>query len=245
MKLFYSISLSVFFLCLTFPSIAHSHQVWPISSFSDDSSQAVEPVVYSQQWKLLLTGKKNSAYLISLPDSLPFRLLEFTATKKEKPILLEWQTADEQNSDKFIIEQSRDGQEFISIGEIEAKGASSVGPNRYLFTDKDPAHGDNYYRLIMIDRNGTYNYTTAQKIYNGVEPVVTLYPNPARKSVTVKGIEEYESVILTNSYGKKLIEKTIRQDTEIIDISTLPNGIYLIQLTKNGEQKTLKLVKKD
>src|SRR5690606_15212942 len=114
-----------------------------------------------------------------------------------------WQTADEQRSEKFIIEQSRDGQEFIPIGEVEARGTSSIKPNQYTFLDKDPAPGHNYYRLIMIDKEGTYNYTTVEKIYNGVEHIVNLFPNPARKSVTLKGIQEFDNVSIKNVYGKK------------------------------------------
>lgn len=197
-------------------------------------------------WKFEVTlNGKTATHNFTMLNPLPLKLLDFTATKKATGVQLDWKTADEQNSDKFIIEHSRDGQEFISIGQVNAKGNSSSATNHYTFVDTDPATGNNYYRLIMTDKDGTYNYTTVQKVFNGIEQTVTLYPNPAGKSVTVKGIMGYENLTITDMYGKKLIERIIRQDAETIDISTLSNGIYMIQLNKNGERKTLKLVKKD
>lgn len=210
--------------------------------FSFDKTIINEPGLW--KWEVTLNGKTVS-HNFTVLQALPLKLLDFTATKKATGVQLDWQTADEQNSDKFIIEHSRDGQEFISIGQVNAKGNSSNSTNNYTFVDTDPATGNNYYRLIMTDKDGTYNYTTVQKVFNGIEQTVTLYPNPAGKSVTVKGIMGYENLTITDMYGKKLIEKIIRQDAETIDISILSNGIYMIQLNKNGDRKTLKLVKKD
>ena len=140
---------------------------------------------------------------------------------------------------------SKDGQEFLAIGQLNAKGNSSATANNYVFFDNDPIKGNNYYRLKMMDKDGSFEYSPVEKIYNGDEQSVSLYPNPAAKTVTVKGIQGFENLSITDMYGKKLIERTIRQNAETIDISTLANGIYTIQLTSKGKRKTLKLVKKD
>ncbi len=198
------------------------------------------------QWKFEATlNGKTVTHLFTMLNPLPLKLLEFKASKKSSAVQLDWQTADEQNSDKFTIEHSTDGREFIAIGEVDAKGNSSTAANNYGFLHKDPAPGSNYYRLKMMDKDGTFEYSSVQKIYEGTEQAVTLFPNPAGKAVTVKGILEYENLSITDMYGKKLIERTIRQDIETIDISNLSNGIYMIQLFKNVERKTLKFVKKD
>ena len=133
----------------------------------------------------------------------------------------------------------------MAVGEVAAKGLSSSAANNYTFQDSDPEQGNNYYRLKMVDKDGSFEFSSVQKIYNSLEQLVTLYPNPAGKLVAVAGISQYEHLIITDIYGKKLIERTIRQDVESIDISTLSGGIYLIQLKKDGERKTLKLFKKE
>ena len=171
--------------------------------------------------------------------------MDFKATKKSSAVQLNWQTADEQNSDKFIIEHSKDGQDFLAIGEVTAKGLSTSAANNYTFQDSDPEQGNNYYRLKMVDKDGSSEFSSVQKIYNSFEQPVTLYPNPAGKLVAIAGISQYEHLIITDIYGKILIERTIRQEIESIDVSTLSGGIYLIQLKKNGDRKTLKFVKKE
>lgn len=45
-------------------------------------------------------------------------------------------------------------------------------------------------------------------------------------------------------YGKKLIQQTIQKDNETINISTLADGVYIIQLTNESETKSMKLIKK-
>ena len=198
------------------------------------------------EWKFEATfnGKKGE-HTFTMLNPLPLKMVYFNAEAKANSVLLNWQTLDEQNSDEFIIERSKDGQEFLPIGRINAKGNSSTTANNYTFSDKDPVYGTNYYRLLMTDKDGSINYSSIEKVAVGTEQSVSLFPNPAAKSVTIKGLQGFENILIKDIYGKKLMERTIRQDTEIMDISTLANGIYLIQLNKNGLQKTLKLVKKE
>lgn len=198
------------------------------------------------EWKFQVTlNGKTVMHTFTMLSPLPLKLLDFKATKKVSAVQLEWQTAEEQNSDSFIIEHSGDGKEYKSIGMVDAKGNGSTAPNKYTFNDNEPNLGNNYYRLKMTDKDGTFIYSDIRKMYFGAEQIISIYPNPAGKTVTLKGILEYENLAITDMYGKKLIEKPNRQESATIDISTLSNGIYLIRLTKNGEQKTLKLVKKD
>ena len=196
------------------------------------------------KWEATINGK-TATHNFTMLNPLPLKLLEFKATKNSSAVKLAWQTADEQNSDKFIIERSTDGKEFLAIGHLNAKGNPSNTTNNYTFFDNDPAQGNNYYRLKMLDKDETFDYSGIEKIYNGDEQVVSLFPNPAAKAVTLKGVLKYDRVSITDMYGKKLIEKTIRQDVETIDISTLANGVYMIQLDSNGKRKVFKLVKKD
>ena len=224
MKIYYFLSVLITTLLLAHLSIAQSPGQWNLEDTSN-----------------LQMAKHTSIQL----SSLPLKMVYFKTVKKSAAIQLDWQTTNEQNSDQFIIEHSMNGQEFSAIGQLKAKGNASNAANNYTFFDKAPTKGNNYYRLIMTDTKGSNNYSNARKIYNGDKQPVFLYPNPARQKVTLQGLLQYNHLSVTDMYGKKLIERTIRQDIETIDISTLSNGIYLIQLNKNGERKTLKFMKKD
>lgn len=71
---------------------------------------------------------------------------------------------------------------------------------------------------------------------------VKLYPNPTAESFCISGFEEYAALKLTDISGKVILAKQVL-DNEIISISSLPKGIYIVELTtKKGviEKKLLK-----
>src|SRR5206468_6469255 len=58
--------------------------------------------------------------------TLPITLTNFTATKNKSSVLLNWQTASEQNNAYFSIERSNNGHNnFKEIGRVNSKGNSS------------------------------------------------------------------------------------------------------------------------
>ena len=72
----------------------------------------------------------------------------------------------------------------------------------------------------------------------------TLYPNPATDKVTVVSTTKGNANIeIFNSIGS-LVEKVETKDSKnVIDVSTLPSGIYTIRLTNERGSSTLKFVK--
>jgi hypothetical protein len=77
---------------------------------------------------------------------------------------LEWTTGQETNLQSFTVERSSDGSSFVPVGQMNAKGSFS----EYHFTDSSPLDADInrvfYYRLKMIDRNGTYVYSEVRDV---------------------------------------------------------------------------------
>jgi len=66
---------------------------------------------------------------------------------------------------------------------------------------------------------------------------MTLFPNPASQSVTVEGIVEGQRVMLFNTQGQPVYERTIGSDRERLDLQNLPSGIY--QVVLQGDQGIL------
>lgn len=63
---------------------------------------------------------------------------------------------------------------------------------------------------------------------------IKLYPNPTSESFCISGFEEYASLRLTDISGKMILSKQV-SNNEIISISPLPKGIYIVELiTKKG-----------
>lgn len=114
---------------------------------------------------------------------LPIVLTDFTAAVKKYDVQLNWQTASEVNSSHFIIERSLDNQQYNSIGTVAAKGFSSSRIN-YGFLDNKPVNFDRptYYRLAMVDRDGTKKYSKiiSVTLKTSGSFVQEVYPNPAK-----------------------------------------------------------------
>lgn len=97
--------------------------------------------------------------------ALPILLVDFTAKESNGSNILNWNTASEINSDHFNIERSTDGRNYYSIGRVNASGFSSTEV-KYSFTDVSPADGKNFYRLVMTDRDGSFEYSKIVAVTN-------------------------------------------------------------------------------
>ncbi|MFN0274653.1 MAG: hypothetical protein ACKVPJ_02815 [Chitinophagales bacterium] len=92
------------------------------------------------------------------PVILPVEISYFGGQCNDGDVILQWETLSELNSDKFYIERSNDGQHFETIGSIPAAGYSS-SETQYVYLDKNPNVGLQYYRLREVDFNGAYQYS--------------------------------------------------------------------------------------
>lgn len=113
-------------------------------------------------------------------STLPIELLDFTAQNSGSYNLLKWSTATELNNDRFEIERSCDGNEWIKLSEIKGNGTTIIQSN-YSYIDYNPNVID-YYRIKQIDFDGTFSYTDIIKIQRGeVNDVVEYYDMSGNK----------------------------------------------------------------
>jgi hypothetical protein len=61
---------------------------------------------------------------------------------------------------------------------------------------------------------------------------IKIYPNPSSDIVTVANVKEGTTIVVTNLLGKKLMETVASFESTQIDVSELPDGIYLL----NGQK---------
>ena len=81
-------------------------------------------------------------------------------------------------------------------------------------------------------------------INGDIENRFSVYPNPAHHYVTIDG-DDLQQVIINDINGRQLMSCSAEGNTARIDISSLPNGIYLIQaIGFDGQRQIHKLIKK-
>ena len=166
---------------------------------------------------------------------VPVELLRFSATAQESEVLLEWQTASEQNTAWFGVERSADGLEFTELARIPAAGNSST-TERYELIDFAPHPNRSYYRLRTIDSDGANQLSKVVSVSFDEQTPIAIGPNPTGSAshLTIRtAVEQPLNFILFNSLGQAV--KTTRVVGQVsIALETLPAGIYGFVINRNG-----------
>ncbi len=117
--------------------------------------------------------------------SLPMELLYFDAKVVGTRTQLTWATASEQNSARFEVERSSEGTLFDAIGGLPA-AVNSLKERPYEFSDEQPLPGANYYRLRMVDADGSFSYSPIRQVHvRFKEDPWQIFPSPAHEILQV------------------------------------------------------------
>jgi putative heme degradation protein len=170
-------------------------------------------------------------------------------------VVLHWTTAAEKNVTRYEIEVAKGTDAlrqmaFQTLGAVESLG-DVVAQRSYMFTDNEPfKNGVRYYRIKIIDNDGTYHYSEVRSVV--LPNVITwqIYPNPS------KGVFH---LVYQAAEGEKIdlqiqdaTGRTIRKFNYMtngflqkgsIDLTGQPSGVYLLQVHHNGTLQSFKLFK--
>ena len=231
----------------TGPQSATLLQVGPVSSSPPSSfvsfaiplsiKAAVDEGVWSAQIQRILptyidpdpTNNSPNGVVTVADVPLPVTLSSFEVTKEGTTADLKWSTAEEVNSDYFIVQHSADSKKWTEIGRIESH-KDSKQLNNYSYTHATPSPGGNYYRLKMVDRDLTFAYSSIRNVsFEGRS--ILVYPNPTADILYIdqQASAKLEKVVIYNASGTSVYNS----DTLItnkIDVKNFPAGIYLIHM---------------
>ena len=172
---------------------------------------------------------------------LPLSLLYFKGQIQNTSVQLNWQTTNEINTSHFIVQRSANSTTFNNIGRVEAR--NTPGNNDYSLTDANPVDGVNLYRLQMVDIDGKITYSSIVKIVFGSENELQIFPNPAKNTITVSGLENKGTIKIISVDGKVVKQIVVAANTSKIDVSTLTKGFYILQYNDGGKMQQVKFVK--
>jgi len=189
---------------------------------------------------------------IQVATPLPLTLVNFDAFDQEdRTVLLTWLTASEENVSHFEIQRGIDGSVFASIGHVTATGNSRL-PEHYRFTDATPGTGKIYYRLKMIDLDGTATYSKVAVVYLAPALAVTsVAPNPFTDALNISlqlGQPQQLHVRIFDAAGKEIRSILFNgqkgmNTVQIQQLGGLPGGLYILQLHTAGQIMQYKLVR--
>ena len=147
--------------------------------------------------------------------------------------------------DKFIIERSADGLTFSGIGTVTAN--NRAGDNSYSFSDGTPLNKISYYRLKMIDRDGSFTYSRVVKIVRETKSWLAISPNPAHQLIHIAHpIAAADDIIyIIGNDGRKMIayKPVVSAIQSDINISKLAGGSYEIIYTNGNHPISVIFIK--
>ncbi|MBK8351663.1 MAG: T9SS type A sorting domain-containing protein [Saprospirales bacterium] len=185
---------------------------------------------------------------------LPVELISFNGWNAGAVNQLQWKTASEKNTAKFIVEKSIDGVTYTSIGEQTAAGNSTTTLS-YSLSDNQPVIGNNYYRLKTVDIDGKFSYSDVINIPVNeayTNSFTRVYPNPTKGNLNVEiqsSTTSNTKIVVFDVVGKKIFEKETSLvkgiNTLTFDVADYADGAYILQfIDSTGKTHTTKFVKK-
>jgi hypothetical protein len=164
---------------------------------------------------------------------LPTKIASFTAVPQGNQVQLNWIVAEQINVVNYEVQTSTDGRTFKTIVSVAAINGLSEG---YDAIHQNPVTGLNFYRIKSIDKDGSFSYSEIRKVTFGKAGDVVIYPNPVSKGVvniTLTGnmINKSATVSILSMESKLISQQqfTRTNQTEILDVSKLANGNYIVR----------------
>lgn len=213
----------------------------PLTTFSKDTVFSGEVFMVLEFYENL----EDNILDFSLASVLPITLLDFEGKLTEQKPVLQWRLSRESTPDHFTIERSSDGRAFTPIGEVS--GNAGQGPDRrnYNFIDPSPLPGKGFYRLHMVDVNGSRKYSSIVTINTNIKNTFKIYPTIIDQSrlLFVRSYKNLPSfnVTVVNIAGQKMMEKKFgrlsagQSVTVPVREQGLPSGTYVVQVYASGE----------
>jgi hypothetical protein len=175
--------------------------------------------------------------------AVPVALTSFNVRNNNCIAMLNWTTATEQNSKYFEVQLSTDGINFNTVGFVPSNRNSNI-ERQYNFSS-NLINQNNYFRLNMVDIDGSSKFGPIVMVTTTCSNrVITMYPNPSRSTVTVRGLTGDNRLLLLDNLGQVIKSIKTSNYSETLNISNLPSGAYLLQILSNNKvTDNIKVVK--
>ena len=168
---------------------------------------------------------------------LPIELLSFTATPEGAAVRLNWSTASERDNEAFVIHRGRAPTDMRPI--LEQAGAGThQGLLQYTDLDNAPLSGLSYYLLQQIDADGSTTWSNLVAVDIGARTnglLITPRSIGPDHFVLTTGWDGPFDVHVYDQVGRRVLETITSGTGRELDLSRVPEGVYLI-VVRNGDR---------
>ncbi len=195
----------------------------------------------------------GEVYVVSITDGsvsrliasgvVPVGLIDFRGNLSSSGVALNWQTSTEINVQEYHIEYSTDGRIFSNIGTVMQQSANG---GRYNFSQPLTFNGTLYFRLKMVDRDGSYKYSDIIRLILNNEVKNMIAPSVISDGMMNVSLpaSTYNNIDVINLTGHIVFKRNIAGQTGNIKIplGNLSPGIYSVKFTGNNSSVLQKIL---
>ena len=161
---------------------------------------------------------------------------------------IKWITTFEINTSHFEIEKSTNGNQFTYLKTATATG-SSISTQTYYGTDNQVASGITFYRIKMINLDGSFKYSNMVSIKKVTENEVNIYPNPVVDNIFIKWPKPISTNItctIRDASGKIVLQWNVfsGSNTTTKNLRALPSGTYAVSWIDGSLHNSRLFIKK-
>lgn len=221
---------------------------------NDISSSISTPIVidgFMSNWTSILS---DLDIIAPQQSTSPVSLLSFQATLRDKNATLDWTTTNHFNFSHFVIEKSTDARSFTEAAILFADATTSNAEYSYKYKHnlQNSKAKIVYYRLKMVDVNGTFTYSETRMVRLSTEQTKVLinpFPNPVANELRVQIPIDWQDKAVTyeifNSSGLLLQRLLIKNAAQVqsLQIQELNSGTYILKVSSDTASTTSKFIK--
>jgi hypothetical protein len=220
---------------------------------------------YIANARAIASGVGNSTYTLTVTDengctstaqaqltvkqliALPITLAYFEASQKDCGVYLRWKVESAENFSRFIVERSKDGVSFADLASINYEAYRQ----NYYFDDTDPGNAKWYYRLKMVDIDGSVKFSrvATATVNCASNNRLVVYPNPIGSVVNIRSSKAVKKVVLLSMMGNVVKQQSHNQSQpgslQVIMDTQLAAGTYILEIwNSDGSVQHVKLLKR-
>ena len=183
-------------------------------------------------------------------NPLPVDLVSVKAFTKGKGIQVQWITRFETDMDRYEVERSADGANFMKVSAVASRGNSTQAVS-YDWFDALPLAGKNFYRIKSVERTGRVKYSPIINVIFAKEtPGFLVYPNPVvNSSINIQcndlAAGAYQAKLFNNSGHLILNSSFTHSGGNVVHSISLVNAVakgnYYLEII--GEDRLRQLLK--
>lgn len=176
------------------------------------------------------------------PHSIPVTLLSFDAKTLKGKVALNWAAASEQNLNFYQVEHSADAQNWTALTTVKGKENTNLTVH-YEYTHNKPFEGKNFYRLKIVDKDGTFEYSPVRLLAITEAQPMDIYPNPVSNRLHIEANgRDVRQMSIYDAQGRLIL--LINKQSNSINTANLQAGTYIIEIQTSKGDKIRKIFTK-